>query len=84
MYQHRIALEERSGIWLLFYETLTSFKGFYKQQLIRIFGLRINTKLRFATAEKEAKWLISDRQIKSPLIVRDDSKKDVTIRTAGE
>jgi len=61
----------------MFYETLTSFKGFYKQQLLRIFT-------DFDLAEKKAMWLISDRKITATLIVRDDSKKNVMIRTAGE
>lgn len=77
---HRVAIEERSGIWILFYETLTTFKGFYKQQLIRIFGHRINHKVRFVTAEKAALWIIADRKVNSPLIVRDDSKKNVAVR----
>lgn len=75
---HRVSLEEHSGIWLLFYETQTSFKGFYKQDLIRIFGHRI--KDRFAIAEAAAKWLMRDRKITAPLIVRDDSKKNVMVR----
>lgn len=77
---HRISLEERSGIWLMFYETLTSFKGFYKQELLRIFGHRIRTELRFEAAKLAALCLIADRKITAPLIVRDDSKKNVTVR----
>lgn len=71
---HRIAIEPRSGIWLMFYETLHSqFRGLYRQQLLRIFK-------EFDTAEKVALFQISDRQISSPLIVRDDSQKNVMLR----
>lgn len=77
MDQHRIAIEPRSGIWLMFYETLTSFKGFYKQQLLRIFK-------DFDAAEEAAFLMIEDRHITSELIIRDADKKDVAIRTAGE
>lgn len=76
---HRVALEFRSGIWLMFYETLKR-KGIYKQQLLRIFGHRIRTQIRFDTAERAALFVISDRKVNTPLIVRDDSKKDVMIR----
>ncbi len=73
---HRVALEPRSGIWLLFYESLIH-KGFYKQQLLRIFK-------DFDSAEEAALFVISDRKINCALIVRDDSKKNVMIRTGGE
>ena len=68
---HRIALEPRSGIWLMFYETLYRgfYKGYYKQQLLRIFR-------DFDTAENMALFVIIDRKITSPLIVRDDSEKN--------
>lgn len=85
---HRIALEPRSGIWLLFYETrevTNNFykqQGYYKQQLIRIFGHRINSKVRFDTAKRAALFVIADRGINTPLIIRDDSQRNVTIRRA--
>jgi len=57
---HRIALEPRSGIWLLFYETLfNSNQGLYKQQLLQIFGHRIKAKIRFMVAEKERNYKTS-------------------------
>ena len=74
---HRVTLEFRSGIWLLFYETLVR-KGIYKQQLLRIFGHRI--KDRYETAERNALFVISDRHIDSALIVRDDSQKNKRFR----
>lgn len=77
MDQHRIAIEPRSGIWLMFYETLTSFKGFYKQQLLRIFK-------DFDAAEVGAVQEKIDRKLYNPTIIRDAGKKDVTIRTGGE
>ena len=78
---HRISLEPRSGIYLLFYETLitstlTAQGGvYYEQQLLRIFP-------NFDRAEKAALFVISDRKIDTPLIVRDDSKKNVRLRKA--
>lgn len=77
---HRVSLEPRSGIWLLFYETQMSFKGFYKQDLVRIFGHRIRAEVRFETAKLAALFMIADRKITAPLIVRDDSKKNVMVR----
>ena len=72
---HRVALEPRSGIWLLFYETLNSqFRGLYRQQLLRIFR-------DFDTAEIAALFVIGDRKAKTPLIVRDDSQRNVMLRT---
>lgn len=77
---HRIALEARSGIWLMFYETLiTSLlrrqpKGCYEQQLLRIFT-------DFDKAEKAALFVISDRKINPPLIVRDNSQRNVMLRS---
>lgn len=89
---HRIALEPRSGprfgIWLLFYETLCDYRpvvyntGHYKIQLIRIFGHRIKSELRFEAAKLAALKIISDRNIESPLIVRDDSQKNEMLRKA--
>lgn len=76
---HRVALEFRSGIWLLFYETLVR-KGIYKQQLLRIFGHRISAKIRYETAERKALFVISDRHIETLLIVRDDSQKHKIFR----
>lgn len=88
---HRIALEPRSGIWLLFYETLISSPhirpqedGLYKQQLLRIFGHCISPEIRFTTAEEAAFLIIEDRQIKAALIVRDDSQRNVMLRKALE
>ena len=78
---HRVALEFRSGIWLMFYETLRR-KGIYKQELLRIFGHRISTKIRYDTAEKAALFVISDRKVNAPLIVRDDSLRNQAIRPA--
>ncbi len=69
---HRIAIEFRSGIWLMFYETLIR-KAIYRQDLLRIFRS-------YDAAEKAALFVIRDRQINTPLIVRDDSKKNVMLR----
>lgn len=74
--QHRISLEPRSGIWLLFYETLIyPLEGVYKQQLLRIFK-------DFDSAEEAAFLMIKDRKVNSPLIVRDDSHRHEILRQA--
>lgn len=73
MIKHRVSLEERSGIWLLFYESLISCKNIYEQQLLRIFK-------DFDRAENTALFVISDRHVKCPLIVRDNSEKDKMFR----
>lgn len=76
---HRIALEPRSGIWLMFYETLITSSlrkqpdGSYEQQLLRIFN-------DFASAEIEALLLINDRHINSDIIIRDDNQRNVMLR----
>jgi len=76
---HRIALEPRSGIWLLFYETKELYNihysqlGLYKQQLVRIFT-------NFDKAEEAAMFMIADRKISCPLIVRDDSHRNEMMR----
>jgi len=78
---HRISLELRSGIWLLFSETLISpYSRLYKQELLRIFGHRIKADARFTAAEKAALFVIRDRKINSPLIVRDNSERNVILR----
>lgn len=83
---HRIALEARSGIWLMFYETLITNslrrlpEGSYEQQLLRIFGHSIESEFRFDFAEKTALFVISDRKINAPLIVRDNSQRNVMLR----
>lgn len=87
---HRIAIEPRSGIWLLFYETLISSPyirpqedGFYKQQLLRIIGHRISSEIRFETAQKIALIEIAKRKVTYPLVyVIDDSQKNVMLRKA--
>lgn len=72
--KHRMAVEERSGIWLLFYETLTSpYSRRYEQQLLRIYHSRI-------TAEDGAIPLFEKWAISTPVIVRNDSRKDKMLR----
>jgi len=81
MERHRIALESRSGIWLMFYETLISYVNVnvdytqftYKQQLLRIFKSR-------NIAEKAAISEGIKRRIRSPILLRDDSKKNEMLR----
>ena len=75
MDQHRIAIEERSGIWLLFHETLITAEGYYEQELIRIFR-------NFDTAETGAVQEKIDRQIYTPTIIRDDNLKFERYREA--
>ena len=76
---HRIALEPRSGIWLMFYETLITSSlrkqpdGSYEQQLLRIFT-------NFYTAETKALFLKADRHINSDIIIRDDNQRNVMLR----
>lgn len=78
---HRIAIEQRSGIYLMFYETLIisdsrrQAEGRYEQQLLRIFN-------DFVKAEKAALFVISDRKVNSPLITRDDTLKNIILRPA--
>lgn len=77
---HRISLEPRSGIYLMFYETLHYLvfyksRGYYTQQLLRIFK-------DFDTAEKAALAVIIDRKVNCPLIIRDDSYKNKMLRPA--
>ena len=73
---HRIALEPRSGIWLMFYETLvTSYSKVYEQRLLRIFKS-------FDSAKAAAILEFRKRQISAPLIIRDDSEKDEMFRKA--
>lgn len=75
----RIAIEERSGIWLLFHEKLNlcsspkGKKNTYQQRLVRIFK-------DFDTAEKAAFLEFCKWQISASLIVRDDSEKDLLVR----
>ncbi|KKN74463.1 hypothetical protein LCGC14_0390830 [marine sediment metagenome] len=80
MIYHRVAIEVRSGIWLLFLET--EFKNGYKQELVRIFGHRIRIEIRFMTAEKAGMLMIADRHIETPLIIRDDFYKNQVTRSA--
>lgn len=79
----RIALESRSGIWLMFYERRYR-PGEMYQQLLRIFGHRIHPKVRFEMAKLAALCEMTDRHIKSPLIVRDNSKRNVMIRQEND
>ena len=72
MDNHRISIEPRSGIYLLFYETLIA-KGIYKQQLLRKFN-------DFESAEKAATFEKLIRHIDSDVILRDDSQKNKMIR----
>jgi hypothetical protein len=72
MVVERIALEPRSGIWLMFYETLVdpcSKRCAYEQELLRIFkGL--------GHAKEGAIIEFRKRSISAPLVIRDDSQKD--------
>lgn len=79
---HRISIEERSNIYLLFYETLITSEyvqpqenGSYKQQLLRIFK-------DFKGAEAHALQMKIDRHINTEIIVRDDSQRNVMLREA--
>lgn len=78
---HRISLEPRSGIWLIFYETLitstlTAQGGvYYEQQLLRIFP-------DYDRAVQYALFVKYNRKIDTPLIVRDDSQRNVRLRKA--
>jgi len=79
---HRIALEPRSGIWLLFYETLIKFspqryslKNCYEQQFLRIFH-------NFDVAKKAADFEKVVRYIDTDIIIRDDSQRNVRLRNA--
>lgn len=72
----RVAVESRSGIWLLFLETLTTpYSRLYEQRLIRIFHT-------FITAKDGAILIFRKWSISVPLIVRDDSDKDEMFRRA--
>lgn len=75
---HRVALEPRSGIWLLFYETLHEVKfyakqGLYKQQLLQIFK-------DFDAAATRVQGEKIVRNIFTETIVRDDSHRDESLR----
>lgn len=72
---HRIAIEFRSGIWLMFLETMFR-KGIYRQRLLRI----VSRTEESGPAEVEAVQEKVDRQIYTPTIIRDDSKKDAVMR----
>lgn len=76
---HRIALEPRSGIWLLFYETLHHVKlyrenGYYKQRLLRQVGANKLYAKQVAESVKNRMGLFTD------VIVRDDSHRDERLR----
>lgn len=72
--QHRISLEPRSGIWLMFYETLVSpYRKIYRQQLLRLFK-------NLDTAKEAAILEFRKRQISAPLIIRDNSQKNEMFR----
>ncbi len=74
--KQRVAVESRSGIWLLFFETLTTpYSRKYEQRLIRIYHS-------FITAKDGAILLFNKIPICTPLIVRDDEFKDKILRPA--
>lgn len=72
---HRMALEERSGFWLMFHEILITSKSGYRQVLLRIFR---NKK---SAEEAAIIWKVI-RHIDSETIIRDDSEKNEMLRKA--
>lgn len=71
MEPHRIAIESRSGIWLMFYETLLM--GHCEQKLLEISNSR-------EEAEAIADRVKIAKRISTRTIVRGDGEKDKTTR----
>jgi len=71
MEPHRVSIESRSGIWLIFYEILSL--GIYKQQLLEVSNSREEAET-IADGKKIA------RRIYTRTIVRDDGEKDKMTR----
>lgn len=78
--RHRISLEPRSGIWLMFYETLISSlrrqaKNSYKQELVEVFN-------DFDIAKQVALVEINNRRVECELIVRNNRQRYEILRRA--
>lgn len=78
MDQHRVAIEFRSGIWLMFYETWVPSRCRYEQEFLRI----VSRSEASEPAEVEAVQEKIDRKLYNPTIIRDDNRKNKRFRKA--
>lgn len=72
---YRMAIEPRSGIWLLFLETLSITFGHYEQQLLQICKSK-------SLAENVANIEKTIRHLDTETIIRDESQRHIKLRKA--